>query len=82
MQEVHVGDYAYQVEIDADLEDGGYVATVAGLSGCITDGDTLEEVLDNAKDAIQCWLEARQDLAREGIRVPVSKRRRRRHRTA
>ncbi len=71
MEQVNVGDYAYQVEIEPDLDEGGYVATVAGLPGCITDGDTLEDVLDNALDAIQCWLEAREDLKRRGITVPM-----------
>ena len=77
VESVAVGDYAYQVEIEPDPEEGGYVATVAGLPGCITDGETFEEVLINAEDAIECWLEARQELAGRGVRVPVTRRRRR-----
>ena len=73
MEQVSVGDYAYQVEIEPDFDEGGYVATVAGLPGCITDGDTLDDVLDNAQDAILCWLEAREDLKRRGITVPMKK---------
>jgi len=38
-------------------EEGGYWAEVPALPGCITEGDTLEEVLDNLQDAIQGWLE-------------------------
>jgi predicted RNase H-like HicB family nuclease len=38
-------------------EEGGYWAEVPALPGCITEGDTLEEVLDNLKDAIEGWLE-------------------------
>jgi predicted RNase H-like HicB family nuclease len=38
-------------------EEGGYWAEVPALPGCITEGDTLEEVTDNLKDAIEGWLE-------------------------
>lgn len=77
VEEVSVGDFAYQVEIEPDEEEGGYVATVAGLPGCLTDGDTLEEVIENARDAIVHWLEGRAELRKEGASVAVSRRRRR-----
>lgn len=38
-------------------EEGGYWAEVPALPGCITEGDTMEEVLANLKDAIEGWLE-------------------------
>ncbi len=38
-------------------EEGGYWAEVPALEGCITEGDTIEEVINNLKDAIQGWLE-------------------------
>lgn len=38
-------------------EEGGYWAEVPALPGCITEGDTLEEVTANSKDAIEGWLE-------------------------
>jgi predicted RNase H-like HicB family nuclease len=38
-------------------EEGGYWAEVPALPGCITEGDTLQEVTDNLKDAIEGWLE-------------------------
>lgn len=38
-------------------EEGGYWAEVPALPGCITEGDTIEEVMVNLKDAIQGWLE-------------------------
>lgn len=37
-------------------EEGGYWAEVPTLLGCITEGDTLEEVTANLKDAIEGWL--------------------------
>jgi predicted RNase H-like HicB family nuclease len=38
-------------------EESGYWAEVPALPGCITEGDTMEEVLTNLKDAIKGWLE-------------------------
>ena len=38
-------------------EEGGYWAEVPELVGCITEGDTMEEVMANLKDAIALWLD-------------------------
>jgi len=38
-------------------EEGGYWAEVPALPGCITEGDTMEEVVANLKDAIEGWLD-------------------------
>lgn len=39
-------------------EEGGYVVTVPSLPGCITEGDTLEEAVAMAKDAIAGYVES------------------------
>lgn len=36
----------------ASSEDGGYVIRIPDVSGCITTGHTLEETLDNVRDAL------------------------------
>ena len=38
-------------------EESGYWAEVPALPGCITEGDTMEEVVANLKDAIAGWLD-------------------------
>ena len=38
--------------------DGGYVVYVPSLRGCISQGDTKEEALENIKEAIELYLEA------------------------
>lgn len=38
-------------------EEGGYWAEVPALPGCITEGETMEEVTANLQDAITGWLE-------------------------
>ena len=40
-----------------DAEGGGFWTEVAGLPGCLTQGDTLADLNANAQDAIRCWLE-------------------------
>lgn len=37
-------------------EDSGYWAEVPALKGCYTQGDSIEEVKDNIKEAITAWL--------------------------
>ncbi len=41
-------------------EEGGYWAEVPVFPGCITEGDSLEEVTSNLQDAIQGWLDVAQ----------------------
>jgi predicted RNase H-like HicB family nuclease len=38
-------------------EEGGYWAEVPALPGCITEGDSMDEVINNIQDAIQGCLE-------------------------
>jgi len=38
-------------------ETGGYVAFVPALPGCHTQGDSLNELMDNVKEAIKLYLE-------------------------
>ena len=42
-------------------ETSGYVAFVPTLAGCHTQGDTLEELMHNAKEAIELYLETLTD---------------------
>ena len=37
-------------------EEGGYTVVAPALPGCISEGDTGEEALENIKDAIHGWL--------------------------
>ncbi|HEX3052645.1 MAG TPA: type II toxin-antitoxin system HicB family antitoxin [Aggregatilineaceae bacterium] len=55
-----------QVVVHPD-EDGGYWVEVPSLPGCISEGDTLEEALDNIKDAIQGYIES---LQQHGDPIP------------
>ena len=37
--------------------DGGYTIMIKDLPGCISQGDTLEEAMQNIQDAKAAWLE-------------------------
>ena len=55
----------YTVVLIPDVEEGGYTVTVPALPGITTEGDTVEEALVNAKDAIEVYLAALADLGEE-----------------
>ena len=43
-------------EIVHVAEEGGFWAEVPALPGCVTEGESIEEVMANLKDAIEGWL--------------------------
>lgn len=57
------------VLIQKDEEDGGFVAIVPALPGCVSQGETMDELLENIKEAIGLWLEASQQEPREHFKV-------------
>ncbi len=57
----------YTVELEPQKE-GGYTATVPALPGCISEGDTLETVLANIKDAIEGYIKV---LVKHNRKVPL-----------
>ncbi|HCX90392.1 MAG: HicB family protein [Deltaproteobacteria bacterium CG12_big_fil_rev_8_21_14_0_65_43_10] len=43
-------------------EEGGFNVTVPALDGCFTQGETEEEAIENAKEAIHAYLEGLEKL--------------------
>lgn len=39
-----------------EAEEGGFWAEVPALPGCVTEGETTEEVTANLREAIEGWL--------------------------
>lgn len=54
----------YPIVIEPDLEAGGYVVSCPTLKGCVSQGETEDEALENIKDAIRTYLESIEDLKR------------------
>lgn len=57
-------EYSIQIERLSAEDGGGYLATVPSLPGCMSDGETPEEALENIQDAIEAWLEAAREWGR------------------
>jgi len=55
----------YPITVYPDMEEGGYVAEIKDLPGCLTQGDTLEETMNNIAEARQLWIETVYDSGRE-----------------
>ena len=63
----HSDTFSYSVVL-TPAEEGGYTVTVPLLPEAITEGDTMEEALANAKECIELSIECR--LA-QGEAIPV-----------
>lgn len=59
------------VMLTPDPVEGGYTVTVPGLPGLVTEGDTLEEALANAHEAIELYFEGEtpESLAANGVQT-------------
>ena len=57
----------FNVILEWNDEEGGYTVSVPALPGCITEGDSREEALANAKEAIESYLGG---LKADGLPIP------------
>ncbi len=60
--------YRYTIILHPEPEAGGYSVTVPALPGCVTQGETREEAIAMAKDAIHLYIES---LLADDEPVPV-----------
>lgn len=51
-----------------EAEEGGYWVEAPALPGCYSQGETLDDALDNVKEAIALYLEALMD---DDMRIPM-----------
>ena len=63
-----MSEYRYTIILEPDPDEGGYTVTVPALPGCVTQGETIEEAIVMAKDAIRLFIET---LIAEGQPVPL-----------
>lgn len=57
----------YKISLRKEPE-GGYTVTVPSLPGCVTYGDTIEEAISMAREAIQLYIES---LKAHGEEIPT-----------
>jgi antitoxin HicB len=55
--------YRYQITLRplSVAKGGGWLAEVPELTGCMSDGHTPQEAVENVRDAIACWIEAAEE---------------------
>lgn len=58
----------YPIAIEPGNETTAWGVAVPDLPGCFSAGDTLEEALANAKEAIEAWIDA---VIEDGAEVPA-----------
>ena len=49
--------------------EGGYSVEIPELPGCFTEGDTVEEALANAREAIACYLDPAQPATPRRLQI-------------
>ncbi|MFQ6120550.1 MAG: type II toxin-antitoxin system HicB family antitoxin [Methanosarcinales archaeon] len=58
---------SYRILLRKEPE-GGYTVIVPSLPGCVTYGDTIEEGIEMAKEAIELYIES---LKKHGEEIPT-----------
>jgi antitoxin HicB len=66
MNETGKKTYVYTTILERDAS-GGYTVTCPALPGVATEGDTVEEAMEMAQDAIRGYLES---LQKDGLPIP------------
>ena len=62
-----MNEHRFTILLQPDPDEGGYTVTVPALPGCVTQGETLEEAIAMARDAIRLHIET---LIADGEPVP------------
>lgn len=57
----------YTIILEPDTEEGGYTVTVPALPGCVTQGETIEQCIERAREAIAGYIES---LRLDGEPIP------------
>ena len=57
--------FEYTAVFEPDEKVGGFTVTIPTLPGCISEGNSFEEALENIKEAATLYLETLRDEKRE-----------------
>lgn len=64
MKKEKVLDYPFKVRHLSKEEGGGYLIEYPDLPGCMSDGETIDEAIENGRDAVLCWVSAAKESGR------------------
>jgi predicted RNase H-like HicB family nuclease len=56
--------YRYEIILYWSAEDAAFIAEVPELPGCMAHGDTQDEALHQAQEAMAAWIEVAQEIGR------------------
>ncbi len=62
--------HKYEIIIYWSNEDKAYVAEVPELPGCLAHGESYDDALSNAKDALELWIQTAEEF---GDPIPAPK---------
>jgi antitoxin HicB len=48
--------YPFEIRPLTEEEGGGWLITFPDLPGCMSDGESIEEAIENGRDAFSCWM--------------------------
>jgi antitoxin HicB len=55
-EELRIDEYPFTIRVLSSDEGGGYLVEYPDVPGCMSDGETREEAIQNGKDALRCVL--------------------------
>lgn len=64
MNNIKISDYPFTIRHLTKEEGGGYLIEFPDLPGCLSDGETIDETIENGQDAILAWMEAARQMKR------------------
>jgi len=67
MSKLKVSDYPFTIRHLLKDEGYGYLIEFPDLPGCMSDGETIDEAIENGKEAIEAWIETARE---EGKSIP------------
>jgi len=53
---VKMEEFPFEIRPLSDAEGGGWLITFPDLPGCMSDGENIEEAIQNGRDAFNCWM--------------------------
>jgi len=64
MSNIKFSEYPFTIRHLSKEEGGGFLIEYPDLPGCMSDGETFEEAIENGKDAMRVWMEAAKEMNR------------------
>ena len=72
MSKTKFDDYPFELRPLTRAEGGGWLITWPDLPGCISDGETPDEAIENGKDAFAAWSSVRTRDLKKAMPKPAA----------